>query len=221
MNEHLNINTIEELVAYVLKNKYNAERKWVLIDQFNNEYIDPEAGKVWQAEWDAVPCVSYASLRHGTEEQRQARMEYDRIQEEMEERRPEMKSVIDWSLREGGSSWNHQYIRLSPELGKMLDKIWKTKPTYRGSSNFERTGYVSIPGMLKRLDKTLGANIVKKIDAARTADKLQKEKNSRNYSRRQVREHAEAIHALMVKCPEAFGEMDLTLFNLQNLKEEE
>ena len=210
--QDITISTIDELVAFVTSNLYNADRKWMLDDHSKMEWDDPEAGRAWDAENSANPYLS--SFGHKKEEHEA----YEAKNVELQERKPKQHQVVYWSLRESGDGWHHTYIQLSTEMGEMLDKVWKRKPSYRCSIRMVRTGYVTIPGLLKRLGMV---GFDKQIANAKAVAEAKKEKNNRNYYRNEVIELANKIHFVMEKHPELFTGFDLTLYNLQNLKMEE
>lgn len=185
------IDTIEEMIHYATSNIFNADRKWMLEDSTQREFVDKEAGEKFMAELAAVPFVSYKD--------EPAHSHYELVRKEIESRRPEMKFVTYWTLVEQTPRYHKTRINLSEELGVVLDKVWKTKPMYRGSSQFKRTGYISIPGMLQRLGET---DIKNKVAQAKLNAKLQSEKNIRNYARKEVNRLAKEIKTIMDKHPD-------------------
>ena len=214
--ETITLNTVEDMVAFVTKNLYNADRKWMLQDHKDWQWDDPEAGKAWQAEDNVNEFVSMFD-----ENKKAEYASYLAKEKELDARKPKQHQETSWSLRESGEGWHNAYINLSPELGEMLDKTWKTKPAYKGADYTSRTGYVTIPGMLKRLGM-IGFD--KQIKADKEAEEARRAKNGRNYERKEVMELANKIATVMEKYPNAFVNLDtdlISLINLRNLKLED
>lgn len=93
-----------------------------------------------------------------------------------------------WYLKQQlhGRSWYSVDLNLSEELGKKLDEVWTKRPAYRRASWNKRTGYLSLPGMLKRL----GYDIKNDLLIAKVMEKAELDRNLRNQHRREVRKLA-------------------------------
>lgn len=188
--------TVEDMVNFITTATHKADSKYMLNCRTSREYINEEEGKKWEEEDNKIN-VFFSCQDQGNEP---AESYYAEKRNEHRKLRPQDKEVKYWSLDEilSGGYWrSRNSIALSNELGELLDGIWKTKKRYDWSSP-ERTGYVTIPGMLKRLGNT---SISKQIKDAQTAAKLLAEKNRRNYERREVNKLAKQIHKIMQDNP--------------------
>lgn len=103
------------------------------------------------------------------------------------------KHIVEyWSLKTASSGRYSDGFNLSAELGNQLSKIWKqdTRHAWRG----DFSGYKTLQGILKALGRTDIAQLVKSAQAAAEA---QKQKNSRNYVRREINAKLAEIEKLV------------------------
>lgn len=192
--QDVTFNTIEDMVRFVVENspRISADR-WQLDVTTNWEYIDKEAGEKWDEENSKIPYVYHRDP---------GRKAYEKIQKQLEKRRPEQHHVTHYTLRTSYSHFRVWSIELSNELGKLIDSTWKKGTRGRYSSFVQRVGSVTMAGILKRLGNT---DVDKQIKKAQAAIEAETQKNSRNISRRTVKHHAEEIIKLMDKHPEIWG----------------
>lgn len=180
---------VEDMTNWLLAHAPRKDTRWKLEYRTDNEWDDPEAGKKWNEEYYGLGWVPHGSEGHE---------EYEAKREELQSRRPAEHRVEIWSLSQSSNSWRSEYIYLSVELGKLLDRVWTKREPYRGASYTVNSGSLSVPGMLKRLGKT---DIGKRVKEAEKLAEETRQRNARNYARKQIREHAQAIITLMEKNP--------------------
>lgn len=181
-------NTVEDLVTHATTHIHDTT-KWMLEDRGQWEFVDAEAGKAWH---EQEPKWVSRSASEDEQQAYQAAMKVWRAAE------PKQVNVVHWSLSDR-SPYGGYYARLSAKLGELLNTIWKTGPSYRGSLYTKRVGMLTIAGMLKRLGMK---GLDKQIADARVAEEIQQKKNHRNYERRNVRELAAKIVETIAKYPE-------------------
>jgi len=181
MGEKVIIKDLEHLVSWITTNHYWAMTKWKLESYSSKEWDNEEEGAAWQAKLEALE-VEYPRFSDRNDKYYEKRTAlYDSI--------PDQHLVYVWTLTEAGSGWHAQYIELPAELGAQIDAIW-TKREGRWSSQPERVGLLSIPGMLKRLGNT---EVGERIKAQKETERLASEMRSRNYARKELRRLAMEI----------------------------
>ena len=195
MKNEIIFNTVQDMADYVLVNTYHAKTRWTLWEHKSWEWVDEAAGAAWNAEDDALGDVSYSDA--------ELRAAYEEKKNELCARLPEQHQVTTYGLRESGDGYHHDYIQFSSELGSQLKAIWTVRKT-RWSETFVP---ITIPGLLKRLGKT---EIGKQVRAAEKKAKETRERNSRNYARRQARKLAQELLDLQAKHPEVVFPAQLT-----------
>lgn len=185
-------NTIEEMVSYVTKtaSKFSSDRKYMLRSRTDSEWVNEEEGEAWRDIDKMFPWFSFDDK--GCEP---AKSYYEGLQEKHNAIRPEMHNVTRWWLERSGDHYSrfNGNIRVSNELALQLDGIWK-KVTKYGS--LERTGWLTLEGMLKRLGKS---DIGNQVKAAKKTAEEEAAKNKRNYNRREVNRLAKMIVDIMKK----------------------
>jgi hypothetical protein len=134
------LNTIDEMVAAAL---IYTDKRFKLRDSTDYVYDDPEAGEEWQNARVSVigTCPGYG--KEGYEEWSKRDDAYD-------ETKPSMYLVKSYELSESYDTW----YALSPELGEKLDSVWTKKQSRYYRDTLERTGTLTLAGMLKRLGRT-------------------------------------------------------------------
>jgi len=162
------LNTIEDLVAVALK---SGDTRYKLNDNTVWEYDDIATGKAWEDGEDAY-VGKHSS--YGTPEYKAYR---ERVYE-YEKLKPATHAVKTYVLR---SDYDTRYS-LGAELGAQVDGVW-TKKVGRYSKTPERTGLLTLAGILKRMGRT---DVATKIKDAETLRKEQDAKNRRNNIRRNV-----------------------------------
>jgi len=162
------LNTIEDLVAVAMR---SGDTRYKLNDYTEHEYDDPVEGKAWEGNQESVigEYVGYG---------REGRKEYAEREQAYMETMPKKHPVITWVLR---SDYDTRYS-LGAELGAQVDSVW-TKKDKRYGTGQERTGLLTLAGILKRLGRT---DVATKIKDAETLRKEQDAKNRRNNIRRNV-----------------------------------
>jgi hypothetical protein len=174
MTQH-SVTTLEELVAFIASHRHYAETRWTMWDRIEMVYDSKEAYEAWTPMWDA------ANDAYGTPD-------YDRLIKEAEAQRPPRHRETTYGLQEANrnhsTSWTRSdYISLSMELGDMINDVW-TKKTGRYGNYQERTGCLTIPGMLKRLGNTTVKQQIQEAEARQQANDA---RNRRNYARRELK----------------------------------
>lgn len=192
-------NSIEDMITWVtVSPEYRSVIKFTLHNFTNWEYDNEEEGKIWRAEYEALPRVSRRD--------EPAYTYYKTKRQEVSSRSPKQHPVINWSLEDHSLT-----IRLSIELAAELEKTWKVGPTYKGSSYTERKGAVTIPGMLKRLGMI---GFEKQIKSAKESAEIADKKNKRNNNRVYAIKQAEELHNLLTRSTETFPAETIQLISL-------
>lgn len=176
MTNHFEVKTVEELVAFVANRRHYAETRWTMWDRTEWVYDDEAAGIAWGA-----GIWAEANDAYGTPE-------YEALIKEAEAQRPSKHRVTTYGLQEANRNHSRgfvhsDYISLSMELGDLVDGVW-TKKQARYGNYQERTGCLTIPGILKRLGNT---TVKQQIADAEAAQQANDARNRRNYARRELK----------------------------------
>lgn len=176
------INTAEELVAWVTANHWRADMRWQMVDRSVEAYDNQEEGKAW------TELYRSEERRLGWETP-----EWEETRGELLKMEPASHRYTEYVLRECGDTYHSDQIKLGEELGKAIDDAW-TKRTVSWDSHKQRTGALTVPGMLKRLGNR---EIGEQIAAAKLVEKAKAEKNRRNYARRELKRLAAEAEKLV------------------------
>jgi hypothetical protein len=198
----ITLKNVQDIVELVVRSPYRATQRWQVSSTSSWEYVDPEAGKAWDAEWQAFES-SYREtygIWYNTWDSNVPQEAHDKAKK-ISDRRPKQVNVDDWALREAGQSYRSGYIYLSRELGPMIDAIWTKREAYRGASWKKNVGTMTLMGILKRLGADAG--VAEQIKAKQDAEKARAEKNTRNYHRREIKK---AIKTLLEEIEKSSNE---------------
>jgi hypothetical protein len=203
MTKNIRLETVEEMVNLTVR-RGDSSARYNLRDMNSWSWDDEAAGKAWLESWRVVNEL-YETDRPA----------YDKQIVETEEHRPAQHLDHNYYLDKVGSTWHSETIYLSTELGSQIEAVWTKKPAKYGN-HLDMAGALTLAGMLKRLGQT---DIAEQIAAAQLTEKLQSEKNSRNYHRREALKVAKEL----AKHLEALGLTTSMSINmvLNNIKEEE
>lgn len=152
MTEEMRFETVKDLIEYVIKNRPDGSKRWLLGKDSSHDFADRQAGRVWQAEYDLV-CHTWAGKTHSDE----AKVAFA----EIENRRPAILVTYKYYLIH---YYPHNYrsdrIYLSAALYEAMEAVWPTTTTYSGR---KQPVHLGLKGILNRL-----AN-ADEIDAAKRA----------------------------------------------------
>jgi len=199
--------SMEDLIAFVVNNHYNASGRWTMDDYSKWVWADEEAGAAWDEErFNNGWCVSRDDPGYA---------EWEAADAELRSRKPEQYRKTTYALVECGHSYRSTRYTLSDELGAAIDGIWTKRMSAYGSGRI-RVASMTIPGMLKRLGKT---DIGKQGKAAQAEADARLAKNKRNSARREAVRLAEQLIGLMERNPDVLATKDV--YELARLRVED
>jgi len=142
MTKELVLNTLDDLVGYVLSTQGGYGRKYNLDINTRTKFVDEAAGK----EWDK----KFWALTFG-----------DAQRSELRKVKPEEVTVTIYTLIEAGEHYSRHNIYLYEELGALVASVW---PVKEDRYHCERRAPRTLEGLLKLMGKS---DISKQVAAAK------------------------------------------------------